>query len=411
MSPSPKQQAEVGAPVAVGAVAPQAQHADLGAPKHPGTDHPAQQEPQQQDLQQQHLQQPGKETASGLHRQWQLLSRLSPGRWTGTRQLQEQLQREGIDVSLRTIQRDLNQLAQRFPIESNHEVPQGWRWQADAPVQSLPHMSSSQAVTFMMVEEHLRHLMPPSLLAEMRPWFDLARRSLSVERNNVRQWLNRVRIIPPNQPLIPPRVNRIAQQAIYEALLRDQKLRARYQARAKTSKEYLLNPLGLVQRGAIIYLICTRDDIPDSVRMFALHRFGSAEVLNQKAQRPADFDLDDYLNSGALGFGFQTGKDATDPQLVRLRFRRPAAHSVLECPLSQDQQLIEETEHHVTLSATVPLTAQLIWWLRGFGPSVQVLEPSVLAERVAGDDYPLPQDVPSSTAPADRQSVAADAAV
>ena len=47
-----------------------------------------------------------KETSNTLYRQWQILSRLSTGKWMGTRELQEILQREGIDISLRTIQRD-----------------------------------------------------------------------------------------------------------------------------------------------------------------------------------------------------------------------------------------------------------------------------------------------------------------
>ena len=50
-----------------------------------------------------------KETSNSLYRQWQILSRLSTGKWMGTRELQEILNREGIDISLRTIQRDLNQ--------------------------------------------------------------------------------------------------------------------------------------------------------------------------------------------------------------------------------------------------------------------------------------------------------------
>ena len=57
-----------------------------------------------------------KETSNSLHRQWQILSRLSTGKWMGTRELQEMLEREGVDISLRTIQRDLNQIAQPFPI-------------------------------------------------------------------------------------------------------------------------------------------------------------------------------------------------------------------------------------------------------------------------------------------------------
>ena len=66
-----------------------------------------------------------KETSNSLYRQWQILSRLSSGKWMGTRELQEILQREGIDITLRTIQRDLNQISQRFPIANNGAVPQG----------------------------------------------------------------------------------------------------------------------------------------------------------------------------------------------------------------------------------------------------------------------------------------------
>jgi predicted DNA-binding transcriptional regulator YafY len=334
-----------------------------------------------------------KETASGLHRQWQLLSRLSTGKWVGTRQLREQLKREGIDISLRTIQRDLNQLSTRFPIECNGEIPQGWRWQADAPVQSLPHMNSSQAVTFMMVEEHLRHLLPPSLLDEMRPWFDLARRSVSAEHNNVRQWVNRVRIIPPTQPLIPPRVDPKAQQAIYEALLQDRQLTATYQRRGQgnAASTYTLNPLALVQRGPVIYLLCTRHDRSD-IRMFALHRFSEATVLEQRTTRPADFDLDDYLASGALGFR-SIGSHDVHPERIQLRFGAQAGQSLLECRLSDDQQVYTEDSGHIVVEATVPLTAQLVWWLRGFGQGVQVLAPSSLADAVQEDParhYPTP---------------------
>lgn len=335
-----------------------------------------------------HLAAAAKETASGLHRQWQLLSRLSTGKWIGTRQLQEQLQREGIAISLRTIQRDLNQLSSRFPIESNHEIPQGWRWQADAPVQSLPHMNSSQAVTFMMVEEHLRHLLPPSLLDEMRPWFDLARRSVSSEHNNVRNWVNRVRIIPPTQPLIPPQVNASAQQAIYEALLQDRQLEVNYQRRGQqhTEQSYVLNPLALVQRGPIIYLICTRQDRPDTqIQMFALHRFNHASVLDSRAQKSSGFDLDDYLASGAFGFRSFNAQDV-HPVDVDLRFSQQAGQSLLECRLSPDQQVFIEQDQSIRVQARVPLTAQLVWWLRGFGSSVAVLAPHILAEALHTSD-------------------------
>lgn len=314
-----------------------------------------------------------KETSNSLYRQWQILSRLSTGKWMGTRELQEVLQREGIDISLRTIQRDLNQISQRFPIESNKTVPQGWRWRSDAPIQSLPHMTSSQAVTFMMVEEHLKHLLPPSLLEEMHPWFDLARRNLS-SQNNVRQWINRVRIVPANQPLIPPVVEKAAQQAIYEGLLQDKQLECIYQSRISAEeKTYILNPLALVQKGSIIYLVCTRHDKTD-IQTFALHRFKSAVVLNTRALHPVDFDIDTYIDSGALGFrvDFNQPVESIDLKLVM-----NSADSLFfeESQLSRDQQIRKLDQDLVEVSATVPFTSQLVWWLRSFGHKLHAISP------------------------------------
>ncbi len=323
-----------------------------------------------------------KETVNSLYRQWQILSKLPTGKWLGTRQLQEQLQREGIDISIRTIQRDLNQIASRFPIESNKETPQGWRWQEDAPIQSLPHMNSSQAVTFMMVEDHLKHLLPPSLLDEMRPWFDLARRSLSSEHNNVRQWINRVRIVPATQPLIPPTVDAAAQQSIYEALLQDRQLRVTYQARAHQGEDtvYTLNPLALVQRGAIIYLICTRHDRAD-VRQFALHRFSHATVLDSRSMHPVDFNIDDYLASGALGFT-SYNQQSVEPVFIELLFHPKAGQSFFESRLSEDQTIEKLESGQVRVTATVPFTAQLVWWLRAYGKSLIEIKPQFLADQV-----------------------------
>ena len=322
-----------------------------------------------------------KETSNSLYRQWQILSRLSTGKWMGTRELQEILQREGIDISLRTIQRDLNQISLRFPIESSKTVPQGWRWRSDAPIQSLPHMTSSQAVTFMMVEEHLKHLLPPSLIEEMNPWFDLARRSLSTQ-NNVRQWINRVRIVPATQPLIPPVVEKQAQQAIYEGLLQDKQLECDYQGRNLSGEEktYILNPLGLVQKGAIIYLICTRQDKTD-IQTFALHRFKSASVLNSRAMHPVDFDIDAYIDSGALGFRVDYNQ-ATQNIVLKLIMSEQDAHFFDESQLSKDQTIEKLADGLAQVTANVPFTSQLVWWLRGFGNKIQQIEPIEVANAV-----------------------------
>lgn len=324
-------------------------------------------------------------------RQWQILSQLDRKRWIGTTHIKEQIDLMGFDISLRTIQRDLNALSERFPIEKNNTNPQGWRWREDAPMQSLPHMNLSQAVAFSMVKDNLTQLLPPAVLDELMPWFDLANRQLK-ESKVANTWLDRVRILSANQPLIPPAVDSDAKEAVYEALFKNKQLLATYKARGRDEpQEYTLNPLAIIQRGVVIYLVASRTDKPaDEVRQFALHRFIRAEVSDSDATLPSDFDLDHYITSGAMGFNFplfanlttQSSQNNQPPsEQIHLVFDPKAGNSLLESQLSEDQQTWEdEAGLHVT--ATVNLTAQLVWWLRGFGKGLRQISPEILAEAV-----------------------------
>ena len=326
-----------------------------------------------------------KETANSLSRQWAILSNLPSGKWIGTRDLQQRLNEAGFEVSLRTIQRDLNQIAERFPIENNGATPQGWRWRHDAPIQSLPHMTNSQAVTFMMVEEHLNHLLPPSFLSEIRPWFDLARASLSNQHSSVRRWVNRVRIIPATQPLIPPIINLQAQTAIYEALLNDRQLECHYSGRnhSKSHRTYVLNPLGLVQKGTSIYLICTRVDRQE-IQTFVLHRFKAAKVLDTRAIYPKEFNLDEYIESGQLGFRVNLQQPTKQVDL-KLTLKQYDATIFFESKLAKNQRIHLLDDDYVQILATLPLTSQLVWWLRGFGKKIVHIEPASVAQLVWED--------------------------
>ena len=151
-----------------------------------------------------------------------------------------------------------------------------------------------------------------------------------------------------------------------------------------------MNPLALVQRGPIIYLLCTRPDrTEDDIRMFALHRFSRAEVAEQRAVRPEKFDLDQYLASGALGFKTASlaanDTEHAENTPVVLRFSATAGQGLLECRLSADQHSVIEEDGKITINASVPLTAQLIWWLRGFGGDVEVLAPDHLMTALTAD--------------------------
>ena len=328
-------------------------------------------------------------------RQWHILSQLDRKRWIGTNHIKTQLDLMGFDMSIRTIQRDLNALAERFPIEKNNANPQGWRWREDAPMQSLPHMNLSQAVAFSMVKDNLTQLLPPAVLDELVPWFDLANRQLK-ESKVANTWLDRVRILSANQPLIPPHVDANAKEAVYEALFNNKQLIAHYKGRGRDeATEYTLNPLAIVQRGVVIYLVATRQDKqPTDVRQFALHRFEKATVSDNDAPLPTDFNLDEYINTGAMGFNFplfdslktqENHKQNYPISNIHLIFEPKVGNSLLESQLSEDQHTWEDEDGlHVT--ATVNLTSQLVWWLRGFGKGLRQIEPNILALAVFEND-------------------------
>lgn len=69
-------------------------------------------------------------------------------------------------------------------------------------------------------------------------------------------------------------------------------------------------------------------------------------------------------------------------QLV-VRFDRTAVQHLLESPLSKDQIVTDISEDEVRLSATVPLTERLVWWLMGFGANVVVEKPDELRKNLA----------------------------
>ncbi|MBU5616052.1 WYL domain-containing protein [Psychrobacter sp. TAE2020] len=328
--------------------------------------------------------------AATTARQWQVLSQLQRNRWVGTTHIYEQLMLAGFDISLRTVQRDLNALAKRFPIEKNNANPQGWRWCDDAPLQSLPHMNLSQAVAFNMVEANLTQLLPPAILDELFPWFDLARRQLKNSKVT-HSWIDRVRIEPATQPLIAPHIDLHSKDNIYHALFYQLQIQACYTRSNKSqASEYTLNPIAIIQRGVIIYLLATRtDDSKAIIRTFALHRFASVELLETAAQTPDNFQLDSYLDAGSMGFTHPLLSQLPDHgknSAIELHFTQKAGRSLTESKLSDDQTVIMNDDDTLTITATINLTSQLVWWLRGFGKGLLAAKPQLLYQAVSDID-------------------------
>ena len=314
-----------------------------------------------------------------LLRQWQMLRSIPryPGKTTALR-LKENLDIEGMQVSKRTIERDLLDLSRVFPLLlDDRSRPYGWSWQQDAPSFDLPGLGSNEALMLMMVEQHLQQLLPMPTLEVMVPYFKTARQLLSTlaKAKPMLAWSDKVRNVPPTQPLLAPKVNLEVQRIVSEALLNNLQLNISYQPRGKKLMEYRIHPLALVQRGLMLYLYVRIFDYED-MRILAMHRILSADILEASTQYPQNFDIDEEIAKGMFGFG--------EGGLIQLKakFKTEYGAHLYETPLGVDQKIEEIAEDSLMVKATVADTPQLFWWLLAMGDGVEVMEPVDLRERI-----------------------------
>lgn len=316
-----------------------------------------------------------------LLRQWTMLRMIPrhPHKITA-RDLTERLEAEDFAVSKRTVERDLMDLSVAFPLAlDDREKPYGWSWQKDAPSFDLPGLGNHEALALAMLEAHLANLLPASTVDVLAPYFKAARQHLEripVARH-AHSWLDKVRSVPANQPLLPPEIQSEVQSTVTDALLAERQLLVRYRRKGETNEvEYRISPLAMVQRGAVVYLYVRINEYEDT-RLLVLHRIMSATMLDEPVRYPADFNIDHEIAAGRFGFG------NGDLIAFKAAFIAESAEHLYETPLSRDQVIEEMPDGRMMVTATVADTPQLRWWLLGIGDGVEVFAPVSLRNEIA----------------------------
>lgn len=303
-----------------------------------------------------------RESMETVHLTIELLHRIPRESRITAQELQRQLAAAGYERDLRSIQRHLKQITEHFDVECDDRgKPYGYRWKEKAKGLSMPGMNQHESLLLTLAEQHLRHLLPPRLVASMDAYFHQARSNLQNTGKAAleKEWLTKVRVVSVSQPLLPPAVDAAIFGQISHALYNNLWLKIVYRNAAGKETEARVMPLGLAQQGVHLYLVC-RFEGYDNERSLALHRFISVDPSTMTFKRPKDFDLARYDNDGRFGFG--------DGQRVRLSFcisKEPGFH-LLEAKLSADQ-VVAEFDDYYQISATVVDSAMLDRWLRGFG--------------------------------------------
>ncbi|MDE2413752.1 MAG: WYL domain-containing protein [Comamonadaceae bacterium] len=296
----------------------------------------------------------------------ELLRRIPRGRKVTASDLHRQLKDAGLERDLRTIQRQLEMLSERFEIErDDRSKPYGYRWLEQAKALAVPNLTPQESLLLQLAQEHLKHLLPPRLMKSMDGFFSQAKRNLGMESSArlEREWPGKVRVVATSQPLLPPKIAPGVFETVSDALYGNHWLQLDYRNAGGKRKQVDVMPLGLAQQGPRLYLVC-RFRGYDNERSLALHRILAAEMSTLTFDRPKEFDLKRYDDDGRFGFG--------EGERVRLSFciERSAGLHLLESPLSTDQTVVEREDGRLGITATVVDSAMLEWWLRGFGGAV-----------------------------------------
>jgi proteasome accessory factor B len=149
---------------------------------------------------------------------------------------------------------------------------------------------------------------------------------------------------------------------IYQSLSRDK------------DKEWLVNPYFIEMTGVgySTYLIGYGESADrNGITTFKVNRIKEVTILDEDFAIPEDFNIEKLIGSS---WGVMWG----DEIIVKLKFSANVARRVKETTWHQSQQLQDLPDGGCILTVQVGSTLEMTPWIRGWGPDVEVLEPSEL---------------------------------
>ncbi len=154
---------------------------------------------------------------------------------------------------------------------------------------------------------------------------------------------------------------------LQEALRQECKVRMHYRRETRIV-ERVIDPLGLVAKGIIWYLIAAAQR---SLRVFRVSRIVDAMLLEERRVRPADFDLKHYWDQWQADFR------ASLPRYdVMLRVPAQLLGSLAHSPFGL--QVVNQAEGIALVRLQFEREAQATGYLFSYGLGVEIVEPPEL---------------------------------
>ncbi len=287
---------------------------------------------------------------------------------------------------VKTVQRRLERLLDEGLVEAEKRGT-AWHWRKCAGAGGLAArtngmMTYDEALALQTLRRFSSQQIPALVADTLTSIFDVAEQRIEAAHDErerrYRKWADKVEVESGSFALKYPAVDAEIFAEISQALFYEQQLDIVYRSRLKSDDgtPRTVHPLGLVHIGGLAYLVASVPRYPNPAT-YRLDRVSAARMLPESFAYPRDFKLAEYVRQQRQ-FDFVVEGEIG----LALRFRNGAGDHLIETPLSDDQQIVHG-DKALEVRGTVLLSRRLRWWLRSFGPDVEVLAPAGLREELA----------------------------
>jgi predicted DNA-binding transcriptional regulator YafY len=279
-----------------------------------------------------------------------------------------------LEVSPRTIHRDMEALGGAgVPVVAERGAGGGWRLLEEYRT-NLTGLNEAEIQAVFLTK-------PPRLLADLglgkaaeAALIKLLAALPSTSRRRAEDIRTRIHIDVPGWR--PSEETAHYLPLLQEAIWQERRLRLTYERADGTAVERLVDPLGLVAKGSVWYLVAAVDGDPRTYRVSRIQR---AEPIDEARTWPKDFDLAAYWEQSEAAFRAHLPRFLATIRVhpsIAARVRSGERYSRVE------REHPPEADGWVRLDMNFEEEHNAREFVLSFGPRIEVFEPQALREQV-----------------------------
>ncbi len=296
-----------------------------------------------------------------------------------TADIHQKLQDEGYQVSLRTVQRDLDKLCEWAGIDYEETVHGKLWFKGSRETDVADVVPTSDAFLLVLSEKLLRKTLPGSLSGKLDGVLNKAAATLA-SKHALTRWKEKVCVVSDSYPLIydEKHIDETDREVIYKCVLDEGQIKITYKSKdSESAKGYVLNPLGLIIRDQSHYLVATKVADPEKPLLFLFHRIASAEPAYLDIVKPKTFSIETYFATNPTGWII-----GDKPEEVILKVKGYALDVLTHNKLAEDQTLEKMDDEWCKVRFSCTPTYDLISWALRYGDDVIIVSPKKLRDKV-----------------------------